>query len=298
MLDRRLSAANGRAGARFRRRALNYRHHFHAGNFADLLKHGLFLHLVRWMTAEASPLAVLDTHAGAGLYDLRGEAAQRSGEAEAGIVRLMADASAPDAFDLLKAAVAARNPKGLVRFYPGSPALAADALRPQDRYTGCELRADDFAALQAALKGRRNAEALQRDGYEVLAEVARKGPRRLVLVDPPFERGDDYARTAATVGAADGRPGDVFAVWTPLKDLETFDAFLGALLGAGAETGLVVEARLKPLDNPLRMNGCALVLLGDRRLTEAMRGPAQAMAEWIVSRLGEPGGKIRIEPLE
>jgi len=250
------------------------------------------------MAQEAAPFTVLDTHAGAGLYDLQGEAARRSGEAEAGIVRLMEDAAAPESFGPLKAAVAARNPGGGVRFYPGSPALAVDALRPQDRYTGCELRPDDFVALQATLKGRRNAEALARDGYEVLAEVARRGPRRLVLVDPPFERGDDYARAAQTVGAADGRPGDVFAVWTPLKDLETFDAFLGALLGAGAETGLVVEARLQPLDNPLRMNGCALVLLGDRRMLEALHGPAQAMAEWIVERVGGPGGRARVEPLE
>ena len=262
------------------------------------MKHGLFLQLLEALAADPAPLEVLDTHAGAGLYDLRGEAAVRSGEAEAGIARLMADASAPAVFDPLKRAAAAANGGGEVRVYPGSPALALQALRPQDRYAGCELRPDDFAALQAALKGARNAEALQRDGYEVLAERARRGPRRLTLVDPPFERGDDYARAAETVGRADGRPGDVFAVWTPLKDLETFDAFLGALIGAGAETGLVVEARLKPLDNPLRMNGCALVILADRRTLDLVRGPASAMADWIVARLGEPGGRARVEPLE
>jgi 23S rRNA (adenine2030-N6)-methyltransferase len=277
---------------------LNYRHHFHAGNFADLLKHALVLQLLQRLMADASPLAVLDVHAGAGLYDLTGEAARKSGEADAGVVRLMADPAAPAAFDPLKQAVGRANPAGGLRWYPGSPLLIVEALRPGDRYTGCELRPDDHAALQQLLSGRKGAQALRRDGYEVLAEEAGRGPRRLVLVDPPFERGDDYVRAAEGVGRADGRPGDAFAIWTPLKDLETFDAFLGRLIDAGAESGLVVEARLRPLDDPLRMNGCALVLLGDPAVLRTMQAPAREIAGWIVGRLGGPGGSARVEPLD
>ena len=294
------SPANGPGAGRVpsREAGLNYRHHFHAGNFADLLKHGLVLQLLQRLMADPSPLVVLDTHAGAGVYDLEGEAARRSGEAANGVARLMADPSAPSAFDPLTQAVQRLNPKGGARFHPGSPALMVEALRPGDRYAGCELRPDDHAELERFLRSQPGARALMRDGYEVLAEEAGRGPRRLVLVDPPFERGDDYARTAEGVGRADGRPGDAFVIWTPLKDLETFDAFLGRLIDAGAESGLVVEARLKPLDDPLRMNGCALVILGDPGVVRGMIQPARAIADWIVTRLGGPGAQARIEPLD
>jgi 23S rRNA (adenine2030-N6)-methyltransferase len=277
---------------------VNYRHHFHAGNFADLLKHAVVLQLLQRLMADPSPLAVLDTHAGAGIYDLAGPEATKSGEAAQGIVRLMADPAAPGVFDPLKQAVRRLNPGGGERLYPGSPAVIGGALRPGDGYTGCELRPDDRAALAEVLKPYARATAVERDGYAVLAEQAGRGPRRLVLVDPPFERGDDYARAADGVGRADGRPGDAFVIWTPLKDLETFDAFLGRLIDAGGESGLVAEARLRPLDNPLHMNGCALVILADPAVVMSMYAPARAAAEWIVASLGQSGGSARVEPLD
>ncbi|HEX7761878.1 MAG TPA: 23S rRNA (adenine(2030)-N(6))-methyltransferase RlmJ, partial [Caulobacteraceae bacterium] len=126
---------------------MNYRHAFHAGNFADLLKHAIVLDLMGRLTAAAGPLTVVDTHAGAGGYDLAGELARKTGEGQAGIVRLMADAGAPAVFAPLKAAVRGVNGKGQsVRYYPGSPLLIAPALRPGDRYLACEIRSDDGAA--------------------------------------------------------------------------------------------------------------------------------------------------------
>ena len=109
--------------------ALNYRHHFHAGNFADLVKHAVLLAVLERLLRDPAPLAVLDTHAGAGGYDLLGAEAKKSGEAERGVARLMADETAPAAFDSLKAAVRKLNPDGALRFYPGSPWLAVKALR-------------------------------------------------------------------------------------------------------------------------------------------------------------------------
>ena len=113
---------------------MNYRHAFHAGNFADLVKHATLLLLLERLTKASNPLLVVDTHAGAGAYDLRGEAAARSGEAQAGIVRLMADSQAPLAFASLKQAVRRLNGGGGVQLYPGSPLLIAGALRPTDQY--------------------------------------------------------------------------------------------------------------------------------------------------------------------
>jgi len=295
------SPANGRRGCAVpgeEDKALNYRHEFHAGNFADLLKHAVLLALLDTLTKDARPLTVLDTHAGAGLYDLWGEAARKSGEAAEGVVRLMAEPDPPASCAPLKRAVQAANRSGGLRFYPGSPLLALDALRDGDRFIGCELRPEEHRALArlAAGRGRRRMEIDIRlaDGFSVLAEGGAGRGRRLVLVDPPFERGDDYVRILEAVGADVARGGDaVHAVWTPLKDLQTFDAFLGGVEALGR--GLAVEARLRPLTNPLRMNGCAMVLLGATAVLDAVEPPARAAAQWVTGTLGHPGAEARLE---
>ncbi len=143
---------------------MNYRHAFHAGNFADLVKHAALLQLLA--RDEGGPLTVIDTHAGRGLYDLAGVEARKSGEADAGVVRLMAAKDAPAAFAPLVARVKALNPSGDVRRYPGSPWLIAEALGPKDAYIACELRADEHGALRELMKPRRNVTTLCADGYD------------------------------------------------------------------------------------------------------------------------------------
>lgn len=268
---------------------MNYRHHFHAGNFADLVKHAALLHLLAEAQARREPLFVLDTHAGAGAYDL---SQARTGEAAAGVVRLMAEPS-PPVFDPLRRAVAALNPDGPVRLYPGSPRLIADALRPADRFLACELRPDDHAALRAALKGRRNAEALLSDGYAAVRQRLPSGhPNALVLIDPPFERGDEYAQAASAVEAALRRaPAAAICLWTPLKDLETFDALVRQLEDLDTPDLLVAETRLRPLRDPLRLNGCALVLAN---APANIDGPLGEIVRWTAARLGEAGGEGRV----
>jgi 23S rRNA (adenine2030-N6)-methyltransferase len=235
------------------------------------------------------------------VYDLQGEAARRSGEASQGVVRLMADDAAPPVFGALKRAVRAENPRGELRHYPGSPAVILGALGGGDRYLGCELREDDHAALATLLQARGAAakgEALLLDGYAALREGRAGTGRRLVLIDPPFERGDEYRNIVEAV-SADRRRGSpaAYAVWTPLKDLQTFDAFLGGVESIGFEAGLAVEARLQPLTDPLRMNGCAMVLLGSRQAVEAVSEAAAEAAQWVVSALGREGGEARLERL-
>ncbi|HTI66761.1 MAG TPA: 23S rRNA (adenine(2030)-N(6))-methyltransferase RlmJ [Caulobacteraceae bacterium] len=255
----------------------------------------MLLHLLERLTATPGSLAVLDTHAGAGAYDLEGEQARRSGEARQGVVRLMADAGAPAALDLLKRAVEVDNPEGGVKLYPGSPLLIARRLRPGDHYTGCELRPDDFAELELRMRPYAGARARLEDGYATL-EGWKAGGKRLALIDPPFERGDEYARVVAGARAAiRARPDTAVLIWTPLKDLETFDAFLGGLEATPGVRGLAVQARLKPLDDPLRMNGCALAVLGDPALLDALTPSAQAIAGWTVAALGGAGGAARVE---
>jgi 23S rRNA (adenine2030-N6)-methyltransferase len=267
---------------------LNYRHAFHAGNFADLVKHAALLQVLARLMKDGGPLTVIDTHAGRGLYDLAGPEARKSGEADAGIARLMAAKDAPAEFAPLTAAVRKLNPGGAVRRYPGSPWLIAEVLRPGDSYLACELRPDEHAALRERMKGRRGVETLCADGYDTAVreappQAAKGAGQLLVLIDPPFEQSDDYRRIVETIGGV-RTPGAAFLVWLPLKDLETFDAFLRDL--PDRTVGLIVEARMRPLSDPMKMNGCALALIGGPPDLE----PAlQAVAGWTVGTLGEGG---------
>lgn len=270
---------------------MNYRHAFHAGNFADLVKHAALLRLLAAL--GPAPLTVIDTHAGRGLYDLAGPEARKSGEAEAGIVRLMAARDAPAAFGPLTRSVAALNAGGAVRRYPGSPWLIAEHLPPGSRYLACELRKEEHDALRSALKGRPGVETLNADGYKAAVERCPPKGRVLLLIDPPFEKSDDYARIVETLEGARTRNRDVQAlVWLPLKDLETFDAFLRDLEDADDAPMLAAEARVKPLTDPMKMNGCALVLMNGPDLSADLA----AICGWVAQELGDRGA-ARVYPL-
>ena len=272
---------------------MNYRHAFHAGNFADLVKHGAITLIVDRLMALPEPLLVVDSHAGAGLYDLGGDMAQKSGEAEAGVIKLMADEAAPEAFRPLKAAVLNANRDGVIRTYPGSPVLIADRLRRDDEYIGAELRPDDFALLSKALAGSHGyARGVQNDGFNLVKLRAGDARRLFVLIDPPFEQPDDYKRILDTLGPVLKRPHPATVlIWLPLKDLETFDSFLRGLEALPLPPALVVETRLQPLTDPMMMNGCALVVLNPPARLES---PLKAIAEWVVKAAGGSGGVAKI----
>jgi 23S rRNA (adenine2030-N6)-methyltransferase len=268
---------------------MNYRHSFHAGNFADLVKHALIL----WLLAERQaqgPVAVIDTHAGGGLYDLHGDAT-RSREAEAGVARLMTSNDLPGALADLARDVRAFNPdlapSETIRWYPGSPVLVARRLRDEDRYLGFELNPQVLPLLRESLEAYPEADGQAGDGYEAALEAASQVSGPLVLIDPPFERPDDYVRAAeAAVALVRRDPKATVAVWTPIKDLETFDGFLRRLDGAGPV--LVCEARLRPLTNPMKMNGCAMVVLNPPAGAEVV---AREICDWVADKLGDDGAK-------
>lgn len=268
---------------------MNYRHAFHAGNFADLVKHAALLQLLA--RRSDGPLAVFDTHAGRGLYDLSGEESQRSGEAQAGIGQLMqADGLAPS-LQPLREAVSKLNGGGETRLYPGSPLLVAANLRKGDSYLGCELRPQEHTALSEALQAWPAARTTCADGYvEVLARLPKDG-QVVVLIDPPFEKSDDYERCAAALRALTRKnPAAVVMIWLPVKDLETFDAFLREAEDSYEGPLLIAEARMRPLTDPMKMNGCALVLANAPAGFDAV---LSEICEWTVARLGQ-GGKAQI----
>ena len=272
---------------------MNYRHAFHAGNFADLVKHGAITLIVDRLVALSEPLLVVDSHAGAGVYDLGSEMARKSGEAEGGVLRLMADDAAPEAFRPLKAAVRNANRDGVIRVYPGSPVLVADRLRRDDEYIGAELRADDYEILGKTIAASRGlARAVNNDGFVVVKGRAGDARPLFAVIDPPYEQPDDYARILDALEPilARRRPATVL-IWLPLKDLETFDSFLRGLEAMEPPSALAVETRLSPLTDPMKMNGCALVILNPPPGLEA---PLKAIAEWVVANAGGPGGLAKL----
>ena len=270
---------------------MNYRHAFHAGNFADLVKHAALLRMLGTLQAAPGAVQVIDTHAGRGLYDLGGAEAERSGEARDGVLRLMEAREPPAGLDDLQRAVSRLNGGGEARLYPGSPMLVAGRLRAGDSYLGCELRPQEHSALGEALAPWPAARTVCADGYVEAPRRLDPAARTLGLIDPPFEKSDDYDRcVGALTGIARKAPDAVVAVWLPLKDLETFDAFLRAAEDACPRPLLIAEARMRPLNDPMRMNGCALVIANP---TEGLAAELSGVCEWVVANLGQ-GGEARV----
>jgi len=266
---------------------MNYRHAFHAGNFADCMKHALLVWLLRAMQQKPTPLRVLDTHAGRGVYPLDSEEARRSGEWWEGVGRLMAldDGPLADYVGLLQAL-------GMPQHYPGSPALIQALLRAEDHLVLNELHPEDHAALRKTMRG---TPAHMRDAYECARALTPFPERRgLVLFDPPFEAGDEFGRLARGMAEVWGRArGHVQAAWYPIKHRAPVLAFHDAIRAAGIRDVLAAELWLRePLDAS-RLNGCGLLVVNAPWRFEAEGG---AILAALLERLsdGEAGGGVRI----
>lgn len=272
---------------------MNYRHGYHAGNFADVLKHAALCELLRLLLSKDKKLFVLDTHAGAGGYDLGGGLAERTGEAARGIGRLAAASRVgmPAAVTRYLAAAAAYDgkfgplggkPGGTLRRYPGSPRLIRAALRPGDRFVACELHPGDALALKREFAGDRAVEVRQADGYQALKALLPPIERRgLVLIDPPFEAADEFERLARAVRHGLRRfATGCFAIWYPIKDAAAVAGFLDSI---AAPRRLVLALRLEGQGEAGKLAACGLAVINPPwRFEEAM---AEAMP-WIAAALG------------
>lgn len=240
---------------------MNYRHLYHAGNFADVFKHALLTLLLGRLKAKDTPFAVIDTHAGAGVYDVTSAEAQRTGEFARGYAQ--AAAALPQALAPYRDAVAALNPDGTTRLYPGSPALALALLRPQDRLVACELHPEDARHLKLALRDDRRAEIHHRDGYQALkAFLPPKERRGLVLVDPPFETPDERRTLVQALATAHARwPTGIYALWYPIKANSEAKLLHAELANTGIRRQVALELRLHGGDDPARLNGCGLAVV-------------------------------------
>lgn len=258
---------------------MNYRHAYHAGNFADVFKHTIVVGLIEALKAKQTSFCYVDTHAGRGRYDLNGVEATRTGEASSGVHRLLASTRAPVLLHVYLNLVRALNAgtSELVT-YPGSPLLASLLMRKQDRGILCELHPDEAAALKAVFRGDPRFSVHERDGYAALkALLPPKERRGLVLLDPPFEAQDDEYRIIQTTLADAGRrwATGIYAIWYPIKLRQHVNAFHRWLARAGFSKVLIAELLLHPDNSALRLNGCGIVIVNppwkfERQLEELL----------------------------
>lgn len=239
---------------------MNYRHSYHAGNSADVVKHSLLIALVSALQQKPGALTLIDTHAGCGLYDLRDDTAQRTGEAYGGVVKALADTN--PLLDSYRAAVMAVNTGAEPHLYPGSPRILEQLLRPQDVLILNEKHPQDAAALRGAMRGT-PAAVHERDAYELwLALLPPKTPRGVVVVDPPYEQTDERERITATLGAAQRKwAHGVTVIWYPLKERDTHERWKRQLGRLGIPKLLMVEHWLYDAEQPGIYNGAGLFIV-------------------------------------
>jgi 23S rRNA (adenine2030-N6)-methyltransferase len=283
---------------------MNYRHAYHAGNFADVLKHAVLARMLVHLREKPGPFRVIDTHAGAGRYDLAGLEAGKTGEWRDGIARITRATLPAEARELLKPyldAVAALNPDGALTAYPGSPALAQALMRRQDRLIACELEPQAAAALANNLRGDARAKAIALDGWTALtAYVPPKERRGLVLIDPPFEQPGEFTRLAQGLAGAHRKwPTGSYLLWYPIKEAAEVKAFAGKLarlaIGKMLRVELIVESAsaadglrgsgLIAVNPPWTLHGELQVLLPAlaRALSRAAAG--EVRLDWLTGEI-------------
>jgi 23S rRNA (adenine2030-N6)-methyltransferase len=266
---------------------MNYRHAFHAGNFADVIKHLALVSILTSLKKKPAPFAVIDTHAGRGLYDLTGGEAQRSGEAAAGIAQVLDLTGGPETLrlylDLVRGSGAGR--------YPGSPLIAAKLLREKDRLIAIEKHPEDFRALSSVLGPFRRARPVEADGYARLGALLPPPERRgLILIDPPFEAPDEFTQAIhAAEGVLRRFATGIVVVWFPVKSAVAADAFCGEVLALGPAKALRVDIAVDKTGG--RLGAAGLLVINP---PFGFSADMAAALEIVAPRLGR-GGTARWE---
>jgi 23S rRNA (adenine2030-N6)-methyltransferase len=280
---------------------MNYRHSYHAGNFADVLKHAVLALVLEYLKRKEGAFRVIDTHAGTGRYALTSLEAAKTGEWQAGIGRVIGAGAEP-----LPPQVARRlqpyldlvrreNADGALTVYPGSPAIALALMRPQDTLIANELHPEDRPLLEAVLGSDRRAKVMGLDAWVALKSLLPPRERRgVVLIDPPFEERDELDRLAAGLAQGVRRfATGVYIAWYPIKDPRPVARFHAALTAFAIPRTLRVELMLRPPTDLERLNGCGLVVVNPPFTLE---GDLAAILPELGRRLGSGrGGAYRLD---
>jgi 23S rRNA (adenine2030-N6)-methyltransferase len=277
---------------------MNYRHSFHAGNFADVMKHVILARILDYLKRKDAAFRVIDTHAGAGIYQLGTGNAAKTGEWRDGIGRVMDAEMSAEVKALLQPfldAVAAVNPAGELRQYPGSPAIARHMLRDQDRLTAIELHDQDEKLLANQFAGDFQVRVIHLDGWLSLgAHVPPKEKRGLVLIDPPFEEEGEFGRLTRGLMKAHKRwQGGIYALWYPLKDRKAVTRFHSELSALGIPKILRAGLMLRDWSTPPRLNGSGMIIVNPPFTLEA---EMNAILPELARILGDQGhGRFEVE---
>jgi 23S rRNA (adenine2030-N6)-methyltransferase len=273
---------------------MNYRHAYHAGNFADVQKHAVLALVIEHLKRKDTAFRYLDTHSGIGVYDLGSVQAEKTGEWQDGIGRVLAAAQPPEELLPYLQAVEATNPGGGVLHYPGSPAVVAALARPIDKLALCELHPEDCDLLRRVFRTDGRVGVHHMDGYTALKAMLPPPERRgLVLIDPPFEVRDEFAQMRKGLANALKRwPTGLYALWYPIKAREPVARFHADLTMLGLSKALVAEVMIHGGDAPDRLNGAGLVLVNPPwKLDEAL----QRLLPWLAEVLAPGTGHARVE---
>ncbi len=269
---------------------LSYRHAYHAGNFADVFKHIVLVLLLEALRRKDKPFLYLDTHAGAGRYDLKSEMASRNREYLDGIGRLWKAPTPPAAVTAYLDAIHALNANApaLPRWYPGSSRIARHFLRRGDRMLLAEKHPADGALLRREFSGDRQVRVSREDGYQLLkSQLPPREHRALVLIDPAYELCDELERVYAGLKAGHQRMATgIFAAWYPVMPKLNADGLRAKLLESGIRRVLNTELCIHPRDNPLGLNGSGLIIVNPPwQLDEAIQG----LLPWLWRTLSPAG---------
>ena len=277
---------------------MNYRHAFHAGNFADVVKHAVLVRILVHLRAKPAAFRVIDTHAGAGRYDLGGPEAGRSGEWRQGIGRLLTASMGQPARALLApyldAVAACNGGAGHLATYPGSPALARSFLRTQDRLIACELEPKAAAALARNLEGDRRSKAVAIDGWTALnAYVPPKERRGVVLIDPSFEDAGDFPRLAQALETGHRKwASGSYLVWYPIKERAAPDALARRLRRSGMAKILRAELTVAEARDTDRLGACGLIVVNP---PWTLAGELQVLLPELAAVLSDKRGDARVD---
>lgn len=274
---------------------MNYRHLYHAGNFADVFKHVVLTALLRAMQRKPKPFCYFETHAGAGKYALDSASAHKTQEFTQGIKQLWEAQGAPELVQQYLDVVKKLNPTGL-KLYPGSPCLARELLRPEDRMVLCELNEEVFTQLRQEFARTPRTKTYFEDGYKLLNAVLPPLERRgVVLIDPAFESNNEFKLLIKYLKVAYQRwETGVYAIWYPIKSRTVLQKFHRDLLATGISKMLMVQLCVYPDDVELRLNGAGVVIINppyqlDTELTQVL--------PWLSQQLEVERGSYTIKYL-
>jgi 23S rRNA (adenine2030-N6)-methyltransferase len=274
---------------------VNYRHAYHAGNFADVLKHTVFVCVVEYLKRKPAPFRIVDTHAGGGRYALDSAEAAKTGEWQGGIGRLLGAGAAPLPARVAAVlapyldAIRAENGGGELRIYPGSPLIARRLMRADDALVANELHPEERARLEACIGRDRRVKVLELDGWLALkAQLPPRERRGIVLVDPPFEEPNELARMLEGLTAALRRfATGVYLAWYPIKDVKPVARFHRSLAAVAGPGVLRAELLLHRPSDPDRLNGCGVVIVNP---PHTLQGDLAIVLPELTRRFGDGAG--------